>query len=434
MPSRGERPSQAPVEERLRAAFQTSAQPLVEHLHGLGEPHYDRFCAFMEGIATNGTIIFWGTKRYDQDMERAGQNAMRRPFGIEMGTLTPSMQVILYPMTVYKPDDEQRAMAKEEGYEVREEGTQTMVYFLDEFEGETGRTHDLAANLVFVSHMVDAALKGRYPFEQGERSTEFAGEVRGALSDAREYIGTLTPEQRATLSPRVARIALLDDEGLAREAQRRVLYDAEPMKAPGLYEPGQPDIPQLTPAQAVQNGELYLKLDERELPQRVKGRGTTDVPSSPWTEHGKNRWNRSHQLFGRYEAPIADGDLRVDFRLDSTHMPALYGFFDTIEVTRTNPEGICEHSLLGQEMGEKANLAFLQFFGAKLTPEQLQNSVIPVIIAGNFDFANPQTRELLEKLAADKGTKPDVGRVIADVLRLSAEGRLQRIQQREENQ
>lgn len=428
MASQGERPSQAPIEERLKAAFQSTAQPLIEHLHGLGEPHYDRFGAFMDGIATNGAIIFWGTKRYDQDMERAGQNAMRRPFGIEMGTLTPGMQVVLHPVTVYKPDDEQRTMAKEEGYEIREEGTQTMVYFLDEFEKEAGNIHDVAANLLFTSHMIDAALKGRYPLEQGERSTEFVDEVRTGLAEVREYLGALTPEQRVSLSPRIARIGSLDDEELARESRRRVLFEAEPMKAPGLYESGQSDATQLTPEQAVQNKETYLKLDERELPQRIKARRSTDVPSSPWTEYGKNRWNRSHRLFGRYETPAVDGALRVDFRLDSTHMPALYGFFDTIEVTNTTPEGIREQIIFGQEMGEKAGLNFLQFFGAKLTTEQLQDSVIPIIVAGDFDFTNPQARELLGKLAADKGTKPDVGRVIADVLRLSAEGKLQRVQ------
>ena len=358
---------------------------------------------------------------------------MRRPFGIEMETLTPSTQVVLYPVMVYKPDGELREMAKEEGYEVREDGVQTMVYFLDEFEREAGNIHNVGANLLFVSHMIDAALNGRYPLEQGERSTEFAGEVRGALSDVREFIAALSPEQRASLSPHITRIALLDDEGLAREAQRRVLYNTEPIKMPGLYEPGQAEITQLTPEQAVQNGQLYLKLDERDFPRRPKGSGATGVPSKPWVEYGKNSWNRSHQLFGRYETPITEGALRVDFRLDSTHMPALYGFFDTIELSRITEEGIREHIIFGQEMGEKVELAFLQAFGARLTPEQLQDSVIPIIVAGNFDFANEHTRGLLRKLAADKGVKPDVGRVIADVLRLSAEGRLQKVQRDLEN-
>lgn len=198
------------------------------------------------------------------------------------------------------------------------------------------------------------------------------------------------------------------------------------MKMPGLYELEKTDIPQETPEEAVKNGTLYLHLDERDLPQRVKDRETHDVLSLPWTEYGKNRWNRSHQLFGRYETFTDDGSLQVDFRLDSTHIPALYGFFDTIEITRATREGIQEHIIFGQELGEQADLNLLQFFGARLTPEQLQDSVVPIIIAGDFDFDNAQTRELLDKLATDKGTKPDVGRVVADVLRLSAKSRLQR--------
>ena len=288
MSSQSERPSQSPIEERLRTVFAASVQPLADHLHGLGEPHYNRTGPLLEALQTKGSIFFWGTKRYDEDMKAAESNAMRKPFGIEIGTLSPGIQVVLYPMMVYKPGDADREMAKEKGYKLREEGTQTMVYFLDEFEKEAGDTHGLAANLLFVSHMVDAALKGRYPLEQGERSTEFAQEVKAGLSDAKEYIAALTSEQRANLSPRVGRIALLDEEGLAREAQRRVLYNAEPMK---LYEFEETDVSELTPEKAVQNGELYLKLDERDLPQRMERTKATDVPSLPWIEYGKNKWN-----------------------------------------------------------------------------------------------------------------------------------------------
>lgn len=101
----------------------------------------------------------------------------------------------------------------------------------------------------------------------------------------------------------------------------------------------------------------------------------------------------------------------------------------TIEITRLAEATIREHIIFGQEMGEKADLLFMQFFGAKLTQDQLQDSVVPIIIAGDYDFAQLETRELLGKLADDKGTKPDVGRVIADVLRLSEQGKLQRLDQ-----
>lgn len=404
-----------PVEEKVRAAFQSSVPSLVEHLNNLGNPHFDRFGLFMEGVTGNGTVILWGTKRYNQDMERAGRNAMKRPFGIEIDTLSPSIQVVLYPAMVYKPYDELRTIAKEEGYEVREEGVQTMVYFLDEFEKEAGNTHDLAANLLFISHMIDAALKGRYPLEQGERSAEFLEEVRDGLSHVREYIVALTLEQRASLSPRIARISLLDDEELAHEAQRRVSYDIEPMKMPGLYEPARTDVPQKTPQDAIKNRTFYLHLDQRNLPPRIKDKKTIDVPSLPWIEYGKNRWNRSHELFGRYELRIGDQILLVDFRLDSTHMPAKYGFFDTIEITQHGHEGISQHIVLGQEVAG--------FF-----------EVFPVIVAGEFDFSHSETQRFLQILSQDKGTKPEVAKVLTDVLNLSAKGTLQRVNQLEENQ
>lgn len=328
MTLRSEEPSQAPIEERLRASFQQSAQSLDEHIHGLGQTHYDRFSVLFDGIATNGVHMFWGTKRYDQDMEAGGRNATRRPFGIEVGTLSPNTQLILYPMTVYKPDEEQKQLAKEEGMEVREEGTQTMIYLLDGFEAEARNIYVLAANLLFVSHMVGAALNNRYPLEQGERSSEFLGEVKAGLTAVKEYVTDLTSEQKGQLPAHITRVGFLDEDGLTNEAQRMVLYDAEPMKMPGLYESERVDTPKETPGGAVNNGTLYLHLNERGLPQSIKSEDSTDVPSLPWVEYGRNRWNRSHQLFGRYETPTTDGSLRVDFRLDSTHMPAIYGFFD----------------------------------------------------------------------------------------------------------
>lgn len=429
MTLRSEGPSQAPIEERLRTAFQQSAQPLAEHIHGLGQTHYDRFSVLFDGIATNGVQMFWGTKRYDQDMETAGRNATRRPFGIEMSTLSSNIQLILYPMTVYKPDEEQKQLAKEEGLEVREEGTQTMIYLLDGFETEAENIYNLAANLLFVSQVVGATLNNRYPLDQGERSQEFLGEVKAGLTGVKEYVSDLTSEQRDQLSAHIVRVGALDEDGLTTEAQKVTLYGAEPIKMPGLYESERADTPQETPEEAVNKGTLYLHLNERGLPQRTKDASTTDVPSLPWVEYGRNRWNRSHQLFGRYETPTADGSLRIDFRLDSTHMPAIYGFFDTIEITRVAEANIREHIIFGQEMGENADLLFMQFFGAKLAPDQLQDSVIPIIIAGNYDFTHIETRELLGKLASDKGTKPDVGRVIADILRLSEQGKLKRLDQ-----
>ena len=397
--------------EKLSAAFGESISLVIEHIGGvLGDSHTERFMDFFEGIGTNGIQTFWGTKRYDQDMEAAGNNSMNRPFGIEIDTLSPNVQTVLYPTTIYKPDDELRTIAKEEGYEIREGGTQVMVYFLDGFEEEAINIYDLGANLFFISHMAGAALNTRYPLTTGEKSQEFLQEVRAGLSVVRDYVQALNDEQRTKLSPRIAKIGLLDTEALEAEAKRRVLYHAEPMKMPGLYEPEREDMVQQTPEQAVQNGTPYLHLDERDLPQRVEKKGKKDMPSLPWVEYGKNRWNRSHQLFGRYEAKTGEEFLLVDFRLDSTHFPLMYGFFDTIEVIERTPDGIKQHVVLGQEVGESLG-------------------VFPIIVGGDFDFTQPDTRSNLNLLAQDRGTKREVARVLADVLKFSAEGRLQRVQQ-----
>ena len=53
--------------------------------------------------------------------------------------------------------------------------------------------------------------------------------------------------------------------------------------------------------------------------------------------------------------------------------------------------------------------------------------VFPIIIAGYFDFSRPELRQLLESLAREKGTKPDVREPLVDTLRFSKEGRLTRL-------
>lgn len=426
---RSEKPSEIPVEERLRVAIQTQAEPLAQHLCELGEPYWDPFEKLLLGVASNGVQLFWGTKRYDQDMEAAGRNAINRPFGIEMSTLSPNIQVVLHPKTIYKADTELKQIAKEEGYKIRESGTQVMVYFLDDFEEEEANIPNLAANFLFIAHMAEACLNTSYPLQQGEKSPEFLQEVREALNTIGKYVAALSEEQKSHLSVDIEKIGTFTNDELNLKAQRFVLYSAEPIKMSGLYESDNINTPQETPEQTIQNGTLYLQLNDRNLPQRINDKKVEDVPSEPWVEYGKNRWNRSCQLFGRYETSLEDERLRLDFRLDSTHMPALYGFFDTLEITRVAGQTIREHIIFGQEMGKKADLIFLQFFGAKLNFEQLQDSVIPVIVAGEFDFKNQNTRELLERLVQDKGTKPDISRVVADILRLSAQDKLQRVQQ-----
>lgn len=423
-----------PPDVRLRNAFYESARDATLHLtdtHGLEVEH--RLAPLIVGFVNYGVITRPTTKLYSQDIETAGRNAMKRPFGIELDTLSPNIQLVLYPQMIFKPTEEDIKAAKEEGLVMRTEEGQAMIYVLDGFEKETGDIENMAANLYFVGHMTNALLEGRYPLNIGEKSPQFKQELKQALNLVQEYAGKLPKDRKQKLSRKISRIVSLDDAKLDDEARRLALYHAEPMKMPGLYEFEETDIPKETPEEAVQNVTLYLHLDERDLPQVLRD-GVGQIPSLPWVEYGKNRWNRSHQLFGRYETSTDDGSLRVDYRLDSTHFPSKYGFFDTIEIIRDTEVGIGGHIILGQEVNSEmeplAGAAMLSQPDRSLSSiyEELPGLVYPIVLAGDFDFTQADAREFLGKLAADKRTKPDVGRVVADVLRLSAESRLQRFE------
>lgn len=214
-----------------------------------------------------------------------------------------------------------------------------------------------------------------------------------------------------------------------REAGNLCLYQVEPLKMPGLYEPQIDDVHIETPKEAVQNGNAYLHLTERNLPLRLITAKSKDIPQRPWVEYGRNRWNLSHQLFGRYE--VEEAGLRVDFRLDSTHFPGKYHFFDTIEITQEAKDQR-QQIILGQEVDPArereeeakawADPAFLDQLFHKA------DFFLPVIVAGNFDFLKEPTKEYLEQLAQDKGTKQDVAAVLRDVLALASEGQLRTIE------
>lgn len=414
-------------EAQLRNTFLTSAKNAAIYLEKVGGEHYNGLAPVVEAMTTNGVVLLGSSKRYDQDLEAATRNAMRRPFGIETNTLSPNVQLVLYPKMIYPTTEEYARDAKAEGYEVRTEGPQGMLYVLDGFQKERGQVENMSANLLFIGRMADALLNGKYPLETGERSPEFFQQVKEAFEASRKYVVTLDEARRGNLSPRIARLASLDEPGLEHEARNFVLYQAEPLKTPGIYEGSSEDVKVEPPTEAVQHGSLYLHLPDRDLPLRVADSGTKDVPASPWQEFGRNRWNRDHQLFGRYQLAEGEETLVVDFRLDSTHMPAKYGFFDTIEIAQFTPESIRQHIILGQEINsEKADLLFLQVFGARLDPEK-DDTVFPVVVAGDFDFSEPTLRQQLGLLANDKSTKPDVGRVLADVLKITSSSNLQRV-------
>lgn len=415
-------------ETQLRNTFLNSAKDAAIHLQRVGGGHYEELLPIVEALTTNGVVLLGSSRRYDQDLEGATRNAMRRPFGIETNTLSPNVQLVLYPKIIYPASEVFAKDAKEEGYEVRTEGSQGMLYVLDGFRGEQGQVENMSANLLFVGRLADALLNGKYPLEAGERSPEFKQQVKEAFDVSRRYVDALDESKRGNLSPRIARLASLDESDLEREARNFVLYQVEPLKMPGIYEGATAGMLRVeSPEEAVEQGNLLLHIPDRDLPLRVPDKGTKDIPALPWQEFGRNRWNRDHQLFGRYQFKDGDETLAVDFRLDSTHMPAKYGFFDILEITRQTPEAIREHIILGQEVNdEKAALLFLQAFGARIDPEK-DDSVFPIVIAGGFNFKDPSVRQKLELLAGDKGVKPDVGRVLTDALKVTSDGSLQRI-------
>ncbi len=414
-------------EVQLRKTFINSAKAVVHHLEELGPDHHDRLSSFIEGIASNGLVLLGSSERYDQDLEAATRNAMRRPFGIETNTLSPNVQLILYPRMIYPPTEEYARKEREAGYEIRTEGSQAMLYILDGFSGERSQVENIAANLLFTGHMTGALLEGRYPTEAGEKSPEFLQQVKEALGVTTSYVRALDEAGRGRLYPRIARLYSLEEEGLNHEAHNFVVYQVEPLKTQGLFEAPRKNLPIATPALAVEQGTLYLHVSERDLPLRKASGRTKDVPAAPWQEFGRNRWNREHQLHGRYQLTEGDQILLVDFRLDSTHMPAEYGYFDTLEIALVTPESIRQHIVLGQEIySEKEELLFLQAFGGRLPPEK-DDIVFPIVVAGDFGFSEPTVREQLGLLANDKGVKPDVGRVLADVLKITSDGNLQKV-------
>ncbi len=420
---------QANKERQSTQGFLYAAVTAARHYQALGNREGDGIGGLVEALGSNGMVLRGTSERYDQDLEIATRNATQRPFGIELNTLSPNIQLILYPRMIFHPSTEDIEAAKEEDIITRTDGPQAMLYILDGFTKESSQVENLTANLLFAGHMTDALLEARYPLEREERSPEFMQQVRECLGEVRRYIGMLDIAARAKLTPRIARLGTLDDEELAREARNFCLYEVEPLKMPGLYEPQRDDVHIETPQEAVQNGNSYLHVTERNLPLRPGTARTKDIPKKPWVEYGRNRWNRSHQLFGRYE--LEEAGLKVDFRFDSTHFPGKYHFFDKIEITQ-EAGGERKQVILGQEV-DPARQAEGEA-KAWSDPSGLDNLfhkadfVFPVILAGDFDFSSQSARRYLGQLANDKGTKPDVAVVLEDILTLASQGQLRTLE------
>ncbi len=428
----GATPLEAFVHSTVRATYHLDRIPDFHGLDLLANK-------FTDAVSSGGLFMFETEEVYDQHIEAAGRNAFQPPYGVEIDTLSPNVRLMLYPRTIFQPTDQIRESAEEEGVEVRTTGPQAMLYVLDRYTGEAVNTINQAANFIFIANMVDALLTGQYPAERDTASPEFAQQVEQGMRKVREYTSRLIPEQRARLSTFGNRIAEMEESGLSELTAKYVKYQTEHMKSQGLRDEGYFSMESGEPGEqerdAVAKGQEYLHVTDRNLP--VQPEGTEGVPSLPWREYGRNRWNRDYQLFGRYEALVDAGELlRVDFKLDSTHMPAKYGFFDTIEIARVDPEGEItnDHVILGQEVNhEQEEVLFSEaFFGSD--PEgafkQAQGIVFPVVIAGSFDFSRPEIREKLDLLINDKGTKREVSAVLADTMRLADNNIIPKLRER----
>ena len=354
----------------------------------------------------------------------------------EMHSCLTHIQLLLYPEIVYKPIAEDRTIAKEEGLEVRTKGPQAMLYVLDEYAGEVGQVENLTANIIFSGHMADAALNNRFPFKTGERSSEFQKAVKEAFEKAQRYVLALEEESRGKLLPRISKLGDLNEIALKQTARNFVLYEVEPLKTQGLIEVPLKDDINLSPADAIATGQTYLHCDERELPfiNPLGDSSYTGVHAEAWSEYGRNRWDRDNHLYGRYVTQV-DGDrLCLDFKLDSTHFPSPYGFFDIMEIQGPPKDGSEQHILIGQEVNRKMEpLAMSAIFAqpqrniGEIYRELPDKLVYPVVVAGDFNFSIPSIKERLEQLAADKGTKVEIAAVLRDILTLASQDKLNRL-------
>lgn len=393
--------------DNLNASKEIFQSSLLEELTGFNSETGGDSLAneYTEAMLRNQIVFCFGSELYERHMGQVGRDAMRRPFGIEMGTLSPHARLVLSYSMVFGADEQTVQLAEEEEVTIAEEGPQAILYFLDGSSKEKEPVNFVANFSLFMPTMSLALINGAYPLEHGERSPEFQVRVERALDLVRRYVNELPEDLHGKISPSIAAIGMLDDEGLKRYATDYVRYQAEPMKMPGLLERSW--FTREAPKEAIEQGTEDLHMSVRNLPLRSSE--LDDTPTLPWKEYATNRYNRDRKLFGRYEHPDKERILRVDYALDTTHMPEKYGFYHELEITELAEGEIRKHIILGQEDGNPID----------------PNSVFPIIVAGEYDFQ--RQRETLQQLAKDPGTKPEIARVIADILALHEQGMLQTV-------
>ncbi len=122
-----EQRTQVPIEEQLCAALRETHLAAISQLEAVGKDTiYENF---LNAYATFGLMTFYGSKRHDEDMDRAGEHVTQVPFGIEMNTLTPGFDLVLYPEMIFIPKQEDIEEANKLGIgPLRTEGPQAMLY------------------------------------------------------------------------------------------------------------------------------------------------------------------------------------------------------------------------------------------------------------------------------------------------------------------
>lgn len=420
--------------EMVQAAFGENIGNVINLAITLGEePTRSIVEPLTMAMGTNGMATLFGSERFRDDLEAATNNSHLRPFGLEANTLSPDTKLILFPKTIYQADKELAEYAESEGLTVRKEGPQALLYPLNTSIEGYKNLPNTATNFAFIGTLVEGHTEGKYPVEADNRSDEFKAVVREGVDRARSVAKALSPEDRAKLVGKVAKVCDLPEGEIDAWVENYAKFDTELLKAPGLLTFELLDGENVEDAEEEGSDVLReeLKLTARDFPEITEP--AEQLPPSPWKEYGTNMWNRSHQLFGRYEVPAGGGQLRVDFRLDSTHMPAIYGFFDAIEVTQVAESGeIQQQVVLGQEVdhSKEMRMGIVMITQPEKAEEiiRAEKAIFPVIGKGEFDFANPETRKLLDALVAEKGTKPDVRKPLLDALALFDEGNLTRVE------
>lgn len=397
-----EEPGVMSNEDKVFETLRNAAQAVEAELENCRPEIDEVIIEFTQGIISNKNVLMFGTKNYDAHMDQQRERAgTQRPFGVELDTLTQNVQLILYPGIIFPVDDTDPKLANDEGQEVHTDGPQAILYALDGIEKDVEDPQIAAANTIFIAFMTHALHTTAYPPQEEEQSDAFKSEVAKAIKAVKEYLAMLTEGKIANLPNRLKRIHELSDDKVPEYADEFVTFHAEAMKMPGLYiaTDGERELP----SDAIEKGTEYLHLSQRDLPQRK-----IDGPAYPWVEYATNTWNRSHKLFGRYEAQHnGSTTLRVDYMLDSTHFPLNYGFFSLLEINEISESNIAQHVIIGQDVK-----GFFEPF--------------PAIVAGEFDFSNFDNVTRLMKLANDLNTKKEIAAVLQDILSQSGNGTLQR--------